>query len=239
MSTSARFSRGAGGVILGLAAAAWYGVAAAPGNAGSMRMDLSAPVYMATWVLMLVAMMFPAVTPRVSAFARVVRTRDGSIIAVVMFVLGYLVVWTAAGLIPLALFVASRGVIGGMSGTTAGPVAIGAVLIGAGLYQFTHWKNACLRACRSPMGFVLGHNFDSGIQGAFVAGARHSVVCLGCCWALMSVLLVVGLMSLPVMAGLSVVFLAEKNWSRGARLSRATGVAVAGIGLVVIGLALL
>ena len=108
------------------------------------------------------------------------------------------------------------------------------MLLGAGLYQFTPWKRACLRACRTPLGFMMTHNFGSGTPGAFKAGLAHGAYCLGCCWALMAVLVVVGLMNLVWMAALALVFLAEKNWRHGVWLNRVAGTAVALVGCAVL-----
>ncbi len=114
------------------------------------------------------------------------------------------------------------------------PRVSGLVLIGAGLYQFTPWKRVCLRACRTPLSFIMTHDFGSGAPGALKAGVSHGAYCLGCCWALMAVLVVVGLMNLAWMAALSAVFLLEKNWKHGVGLTRVAGtvVIVLGIGVV-------
>jgi predicted metal-binding membrane protein len=110
----------------------------------------------------------------------------------------------------------------------------GAVLVAAGAYQFTPIKNVCLRACRNPLSFVLQHDFRRRSRGAFIAGITHGAFCLGCCWALMAILVVVGLMNLVWMAALTTLFLAEKTWRHGVTLSRLAGVAIAGLGLVVL-----
>src|SRR3984893_17396418 len=211
------------GILLALAAVAWY--LSITGLGSMAMMEVSAAIYMATWLTMMVAMMFPAVAPVVATFAQVARNRNEAWLTVPAFVAGYLAVWTAAGLIPLALYLSSRGMVAGMSGSPPGAIAIGAVLVLAGLYQFTPWKSICLRACRSAVGLVMNHDFRTGAMGAFRTGASHGAYCLGCCWALMAVLVVVGLMSLPLMAGLTVLFVAEKNWRYGQGLSRVAGAA--------------
>jgi predicted metal-binding membrane protein len=219
------------GILLALAAAAWYLTVASFGPMAMM--ELSVPIYMATWLTMMVAMMFPAVAPVVVTFARVASARHDAAYSVPAFVAGYLAIWTAAGLIPLALYLSSRGMVAGMSAGPPGAIAIGAVLLIAGVYQFTPWKATCLRACRSAIGVVMNHDFRTGALGAFRAGASHGAYCLGCCWALMAVLIVVGLMSLPVMAALTVLFVAEKNWRYGAGLSRVAGATAVVSGLAV------
>ena len=232
MSTATRFNIGVTGILLGLAAAAWY--LAASGIVGMRAMDISVPLYLTTWLVMLVAMMFPAVFPIVLTFARVASLRADGGRMVAAFVFGYLLVWTAAGIVPLFLYLVSRGLVGGMFATTLGAFAIGAVLVAAGLYQLSPWKTICLRACRSPLGFVLNHDFEGGWSRAFQAGASHGGFCLGCCWALMSMLVVVGFMNIAWMAALSILFIAEKNWRHGSGLSRVAGGTLALAGLLVV-----
>jgi predicted metal-binding membrane protein len=219
------------GVLLALAAVAWY--VAVAGLGPMAMMEISVPIYMVTWLTMMVAMMFPAVAPVVATFARVAHARYEAPRTVPAFVAGYLGVWTAAGLIPLTLYLSSRGMVAGMSASPPGAIAIGGVLLLAGVYQFTPWKSTCLRACRSALGLVMNHDFRTGAWGAFRAGASHGAYCLGCCWALMAVLIVVGLMSLPWMAALTVLFVAEKNWRYGAGLSRVAGATAVVGGLAV------
>ena len=225
-----RLNLGLGAVLLALAATAW-GVLALESAGMAMAMDISAVAYLAIWVTMLVAMMLPATAPLALAYARVVEARGGGRLVALPFTVGYLLVWTAAGMVPLAVFIGSRGVVAGMSTSSLGKLALGGVLVVAGLYQLSPWKGACLRACRSPVGFVMTHDFATGARGGLLAGASHGTFCLGCCWALMAVLTVAGLMSLPWMAGLAALILAEKNWRYGQGLAR-----VAGLGMVIGGI---
>jgi len=199
----------------------------------AMPNEMAAPAFLAMWVWMMVAMMFPAIGPVVLAHRTVVQSRKEGALPTVGFVAGYLVAWTAIGLVPLAAFLAFRN----LPMTAAdGPglrLLGGTVLVVAGAYQFTPLKYACLRACRSPLGFVMGHDFGSGTPGAFRAGASHGAYCVGCCWALMLLLVIVGLMNLVWMVALAVVFFAEKNWRYGAVLSRAVGVILVFLGVAV------
>jgi predicted metal-binding membrane protein len=181
-------------------------------------------------------MMFPAVAPIVLAHASVVRSRGEGSFPTVAFVAGYLVVWTAAGLVPLA-------VIQLLSSPIAMPVSWwlprlgGAVIVLAGVYQLTPLKGVCLKACRSPLGFVLTHDFGGGAASAARAGLSHGLYCLGCCWALMAVLAVLGLMNVAWMAAFAVLFFLEKNWRSGVALSKAVGLACIAGGLLVIAVA--
>src|SRR5579864_5742371 len=88
----------------------------------------------------------------------------------------------------------------------------------AGVYQLTPLKNVCLKACRSPLGFVLTHDFGGGVVSAARAGVSNGLYCLGCCWALMAVLAVLGLMNVAWMAAFAAVFFLEKNWRSGVQL---------------------
>jgi predicted metal-binding membrane protein len=196
-----------------------------------MAMSISIPVYLGIWVTMLAAMMLPATAPLAVAYGRVAQARGGGRLAALPFSAGYMLLWTAAGLLPLAVFIWTRGAVAGMTASPLGHLVLAGVLALAGLYQLSPLKGACLRACRSPLGFVMHHNFDSGAVGGLLAGASHGAFCLGCCWALMAVLTVAGLMSLPWMAVLAVLILAEKNWRHGLGLSR-----VAGVGMVLSGI---
>jgi predicted metal-binding membrane protein len=232
-------------VLVGLAALAW---ALTVRNAQSMSgmvmglgqvetrmpIDLTVPLFMAMWLTMMVAMMFPTVGPIVLAHRAVTARRGEGGVPTIAFVLGYLVVWTLVGLVPLGVLLAVREVPPEAARSGWLPAVAGAVLIVAGLYQFTPLKRICLRACRSPLGFILSHDFGSGAVGAFRAGLSHGAYCLGCCWALMSVLVVVGVMNLVWMAILALIFLAEKSWRHGVGLSRVAGTAVALLGLAIL-----
>jgi predicted metal-binding membrane protein len=221
--------------LLLCAAAAWLFTAqqaASMSGMGDLAM-LGAGLFLLIWVVMMVAMMFPATVPMVLIHARVVRSRGEGSLSTVAFVLGYLVIWAAAGLVPLAIIqLAGSSVAGPLSGWL--PRLGGAVILLAGIYQLTPLKNVCLSHCRSPLGFVLTHDFGGGSPAAARAGVSHGLYCLGCCWALMAVLAVLGLMNLVLMAAFAVIFFLEKNWSRGVMLSRVVGVASVGLGLAVI-----
>jgi predicted metal-binding membrane protein len=232
-------------VLTGLAGAAWYltvrqagqmaGMVTGLGQVGGrMANDMAVPLLLTMWLSMMIAMMFPAVVPMVLAHRMVVRKRGEGALATASFVAGYLVTWTAVGVLPLAAFLAFRNLNAHAAADRWIWLAAGGVIAGAGAYQFTAWKGRCLRACRSPLGFILEHDFGGGARSAARAGISHGLWCLGCCWALMAVLLVVGLMNLVWMAVLSLVFLAEKNWRHGVGLTRLAGSALIALGLAVV-----
>jgi predicted metal-binding membrane protein len=199
-----------------------------------MPNPMTAPVFMLMWLVMMVAMMFPTIAPMVLAHRLVVLHRGDGALPSVAFVLGYIVVWTAIGLVPLAVFLGFRDLPEDQPITAWLPRISGVVLLLAGLYQFTPWKRVCLRACRTPLSFMMTHNFGSGAPGAYRAGVSHGAYCLGCCWALMTVLVVVGQMNLVWMALLSLVFLVEKNWRFGVLFNRVIGTGIAVLGLAVL-----
>lgn len=198
---------------------------------GEATFDMAAPVFMAMWVTMMVAMMFPTIAPIVLLHRLVMRRAKAGTAPTVAFVAGYLCVWAVVGLVPLAVLIATRHVTADASWIYR---VAGVVLVSAGLYQFTQWKQACLRTCRSPLTFLATHDFGVGLSGTLRAGASHGAYCLGCCWALMAVLFSVGLMNLGWMAALSVVFLAEKNWARAPTLVKVIGAACIALGIAVL-----
>ena len=229
-------------VLVLLAALSWWqtvgqsrdmmGMVAGLGQVGrDMPFDMSAGLFMSMWVVMMVAMMFPTIAPIVLLHRSVVRRRGEGFVPTGAFVGGYLLVWATIGLIPLGLLIAFRH----YSHESAWVYrAAGGVLLVAGLYQYTRWKLACLKACRSPLSFLMTHDFGTGPRGAFRVGVSHGLYCLGCCWALMAVLFVVGLMNLAWMAVIAVVFLAEKNWKHGVGLTYLVGAGVTVLGLAVL-----
>lgn len=232
-------------VLVGLAGIAWYATVGRAremaemvtglGHIGSrMSEAMSAPLFLGMWVTMMVAMMFPTVAPMVLVHRKVVVSRGEGNLPTVAFVLGYLVIWSVVGLVPTAIFLLFGALASELGDGRTLAFLAGAILIAAGLYQFTPWKALCLRACRNPFSFVMQHDFRTGAAGAFRAGLSHGMFCLGCCWALMAVLVVVGFMNLVWMAGLALVFLAEKNWRHGVALTRIVGGGLALVGLGVV-----
>lgn len=190
------------------------------------------------WAVMMVAMMLPSAAPVVLLAAAVDRQRStpaGGRTA--LFAAGYLLVWAgfslAATLLQWGLDQA-----GLLSETMAGANRIfaGAVLLAAGLYQWTPLKDACLAHCRSPIGFLMQY-WRPGPLGALTIGMRHGLFCLGCCWMLMALLFVGGLMNLLWVAALALLVLIEKTAPWGGRMSRITGAALAIWGVATLTLA--
>jgi predicted metal-binding membrane protein len=209
---AARFRVGVLASLLGLAVPAWLltrermlGMDAGPGtDPGTLGF------YVVSWVVMMSAMMFPSIVPMVLAFGSVQRRRGDRemvdrLVSSPVFVAGYLLTWTAFGLLAYGLYVGVRSLsIPALSWHRGGPYLAGGALLAAAIYQLTPTKDACLRRCRSPLDFVLTHWRD-GPAGALRMGLIHGAWCVGCCWGLMVALFALGVMSLTwmvVIAGL-------------------------------------
>ena len=167
----------------------------------------------AMWAAMMVGMMVPSATPMVAAYAEWTRrspSHGSRTVAVASFLAGYLIVWLAFSVVAAVLQVALQqaGVLTAASATVR-PVLGGTLLVLAGLFQLTRWKQSCLRSCRTPFGFLIAQWRD-GASGALAMGLRHGVYCLGCCWPLMATLFVVGTMHLGWMGAIALFVLAEK-----------------------------
>lgn len=245
------------GVLLALAAACWVllvreagagrgmGGAAAMGSMGGMQrggsaltMGMGAALFMAMWVAMMVAMMFPTAAPMILAFATVQtrkRGSGGSGVPTWLFVAGYLLVWTALGLLAYALAIGAGHAAGRSAWFAANGARIGGVLlIAAGLYQITPLKRACLTTCRTPWQFILT-SWRDGRAGAFRMGVVHGAYCTGCCWLLFLILFPLGIMNVAAMAVITALIYAEKSMTIGVPASRlAAGVLVAYGALVVV-----
>lgn len=177
------------------------------------------------WVVMMVAMMTPAALPMLLAFARLGRMRNpekSSVFATLAFLLGYLMLWAAFSLVATTVQWSLHAFLSPLV-DSANAVLSGTLLVAAGIYQLTPLKQACLAKCRVPMGFLLTEWRD-GIRGKFVMGARHGAYCVGCCWLLMTLLFVGGVMSLLWIASLAVAVLAEKVLPAGRMLSAVLGI---------------
>jgi predicted metal-binding membrane protein len=199
-------------------------------NQGSM----GAVEFLVMWITMMAAMMLPTIAPVVLAHHAYSLRRLESRLSTPAFVTGYMLVWSGIGIVVgLAYLVFAQWGDDAARSDWLSRLA-GETIAFAGLYQFTRWKRHCADMCRSPLTFVYVHDLSRGLRNALRAGMVHGAYCLGCCWAEMLVLIVVGLTNLPAMAILLVLFLVEKNWKHGAMVAN-----VAGIGLIVLGVAIL
>jgi predicted metal-binding membrane protein len=178
------------------------------------------------WAIMMMAMMLPSAAPAVLLAAALMRQRGGNHVygPTGLFVLGYMVIWFSFSLVATALqWGLDR--VGLLSEDMAlgGATLVGSLLIAAGLYQWTPLKQACLVQCRSPFEHLTRY-WRRGAFGPMLAGAGHGLFCLGCCWMLMTLLFVVGLMNVLWIAALALLVLIEKVLPIGPRVSRLTGI---------------
>jgi len=193
---------------------------------GPGTMGMSLPLFITMWVVMMAAMMFPSVAPVAILWSRTIVARSSGATRtwrIAQFVAGYLVSWTAYGLLAFGALLLSEQLVES-SPDAAKWVGVGIFAI-AGIYQLTPLKSACLRHCRSPMMALLHYGNLKGPARDFRVGVHHGLYCVGCCWGLMIVLVAVGVMNVAAMAVLAAVILVEKLWSRGEQLSKAVGVA--------------
>jgi predicted metal-binding membrane protein len=217
------------GALVILAVAAWFvTVAQARGmgiGPGTMGMDL--PIFVGTWVVMMAAMMFPSVAPVAILWTKAIyRKETGGVRArrIGEFVAGYLVAWTAFGLVAFAALVAT-GRLAEHAPDAARWLGVGIFAVG-GLYQLTPLKDICLRHCRSPIAQLLHYGNTKGPARDLRVGLFHGLYCVGCCWGLMVVLIAVGAMNVAAMAALAALIALEKLWRRGLGLARVAGLAL-------------
>lgn len=196
------------------------------GMAMDMRWGVADVLYaFVMWSVMMIGMMTPSAAPVVMIFAGTARgTAAQRATRTAVFASAYLVIWIAfSAVAALAQWGLHETAMLSMAMTTASARLGGAILIAAGIYQLTPFKGACLTHCRSPLGFLMSH-WRGGLAGAMRMGATHGAYCVGCCWALMGVLFVVGVMNLVWVAAIAIFVLLEKIGPAGAWVARAAGV---------------
>ena len=187
-------------------------------------------VALAMWWVMMIAMMTPSAAPLVLLYGRAARhatvlEAPHALYAPPLFLAaGYLAAWLAFSVAAVAIqYTLQRAdVISDMMLWSKSAVLSAAVLVGAGAYQLSPLKRACLKHCRGPVEFLTRH-WRPGRKGAFVMGLEHGIWCVGCCWMLMALLFIGGVMNLVWIALLTLLVLAEKILPRGAVVSRVTG----------------
>lgn len=232
------------GLLFAFAAAAWALLVWQTGTMGtdavmtSPTMGMRAPLFLATWVVMMVAMMFPAAAPMILTFHTVQlrrRQQGEAFVATWVFVAAYLLVWALSGVVAYAGALATETIAAraALSSSAAGRVG-GALLLAAGLYQLSPLKDLCLSKCRTPIGFIMT-SWRDGTAGALHMGMLHGTWCLGCCWLLFVILFPLGIMNISAMAAVTLVICAEKTlpWGRTiARLAAAALIAYGAAALV-------
>ena len=186
------------------------------------------------WWVMMIAMMVPSAAPTVLLYVALKRSgaqaRQAGLLGGV-FLLGYLLCWASFSVLATALqwLLEYSGLVSASMMTINSTAFAGLILVLAALYQFSAFKTACLDHCRSPAGFLTAHH-RPGTRGALGMGVHHGLYCLGCCWALMALLFVGGVMNLYWIAALALYVLAEKLLPQGRRIARIAGVALLALG---------
>jgi predicted metal-binding membrane protein len=186
------------------------------------------------WAVMMIAMMTPSAAPMILMFAQVNRRRRKQQVSYVptgVFLVGYLVVWAGFSVMATTAQWAlhTLSLLSPLTAITS-PIFGGVLLLVAGIYQWTPLKHACLSKCRSPLGFVL-NEWREGRWGAFLMGLKHGGYCTGCCWSLMALLFVAGVMNLLWVAAIAGFVLLEKVAPAGDWLGRVAGVLFIGWGV--------
>ena len=240
------------GGLVGITALAWAYTGYLTWEMGHMAMGMNMAMAMphmqtwglmdlvllfSMWTVMMIAMMVPSTAPMILMFTTINRRRQAQqqpYVPTTIFLGGYLLVWI--GFSVLAMLAQwglhSTALLSSMMVSTS-PILGGLVLLAAGSFQWTPLKYTCLTRCRSPLGFLMT-DWREGPRGALIMGLRHGMYCVGCCWFLMALLFVAGVMNLLWVAAIAAFVLAEKVVPRGDLVGR-----VAGGGLVVAGLAML
>lgn len=206
-------------------------------EAMGLTMGLGAALFGLMWVAMMVAMMFPTAAPMIMTFSRISagkRERGQTFVPTWVFVLGYLIVWSAFGIIAYGLAVGAEALAERSMWLIDNAARIGGgVLLLAGLYQLSPLKDRCLSSCRTPLQFVMT-SWRDGYAGALRMGIVHGAYCLGCCWLLFLALFPLGIMNLGAMALMTALIFAEKSTSIGRRIGQVAGVGLIAYGLLVV-----
>jgi predicted metal-binding membrane protein len=214
------------------------GEMAAMGMAGVGWTFAGFVAFVVAWAVMMAAMMFPAAAPMLLLYRTVATQRQAKGTAFVptwVFATGYLLVWTVVGAITWVIVQWLSDFVSQLESAERAawaPLALGAVIMVAGLYQLTPLKQVCLDHCRSPFAFVMQH-WREGYGGALRMGFVHGLYCLGCCWALFAVLVAAGVMSLAWMLVLTLIIFAEKILPFGRRASHVVGVVFLLLGIAI------
>ena len=189
------------------------------------------------WAVMMVAMMLPSAAPMLLTFAAVARNRRQAqrpYVSVAVFASGYAVIWCAFSLAAAAgqWFLHRAALLSPLMVSSSAGLA-GTLLFAAGVFQFTPLKNSCLKRCRAPLEFIMTR-WREGSYGAFSMGIEHGAFCAGCCWALMALLFVLGVMNILWIAALTIIVALEKLLPRAKWFSAVAGLALLCWGLYVV-----
>ncbi|MFE1826662.1 DUF2182 domain-containing protein [Streptomyces yangpuensis] len=213
-------------LIVLIAAVAWLltvdqarGMGVGPGTMG-----MALPLFLVLWAAMMAAMMLPSVAPVAVTWARGIARQSGGAVRALRttaFLSGYLVAWTAFGLVAYGGLALTGGLVD--RDPDAGRWIGVAAFALAGLYQLGPLKDICLRHCRSPMAQLMRYASYRPWMRDLRVGLHHGAYCVGCCWALMVLLIPLGVMNVAAMAGVAALIFLEKLWYRGPQLARVAG----------------
>lgn len=189
------------------------------------------------WAVMMVAMMIPSAAPMIllfSMFNRKMREQGHQFVSTYIFIAGYIFVWSVFSLVATLLqWQLEQAALLSSMMVSSSPILGGVILILGGVYQWTPIKRTCVKHCRSPVQFISS-NWRKGIFGAFIMGLEHGVFCLGCCWVLMALLFVGGVMNLMWIATISIFVLVEKVVPSGDVIGRLSGFLLVATGIFLI-----
>ncbi len=229
-------------LLFGLAAFAWVilvwqSITMSGMKGMGLTGGMDAPLFIAVWIVMMVATMFPAEAPMVLMFAQIYASKreyGQPFVPTWIFVGSYLVVWTLFGVLAYAVALGAD-FLGAQSAwliVNASRLG-GCLIVVAGLYQLSPFKNSCLSKCRSPMNFIL-NSWREGRIGSFYMGLKHGWYCLWCCWAQMIILFPLGMMNVAAMAVIALLIFAEKTAPIGEKIVKIAAVVLIVYGILVI-----
>ncbi len=202
-------------------------------QAMGLTMGMSALLFIAIWIVMMVAMMFPTAAPMILMFTKIYaskRQQERPFVPTWIFISAYLLVWSLCGVLAYPLAVGIEQLAAPSMWLVENAARLGGVvLLVAGLYQLSPLKHICLSQCRTPLQFILS-SWHDGYSGAFRMGLEHGAYCLGCCWLLFVILFPLGIMNIAVMALVTTLIFAEKALPIGRQISQ-----LAGVGLIIYG----
>ena len=231
---AAKLSPAVGALVLAAAGAAVGTILLARGmEVGPGTMGMGLVPFLAVWTLMMAAMMLASVSPVAALYLRRLSAEPPGVRALrtAALVCGYLLAWATFGLAGYVLARAGGWLVDEHPGKA--PYVGAAALAVAGLYQLTPAKELCLRHCRSPIGLFLTYSALRGRTRDLQVGLRHGTYCVGCCWGLMVVLVVMGVMNVGWMVLIAVAIAIEKLWRHGRRFAVATGITLVALAFVV------
>lgn len=228
--------------LAGVIGLCWHYLIQMAGAMSAMDMPLApwtaayATMMVTMWVIMMIGMMLPSALPMILIYLRVARFNrlPFPMLAAAMFLGGYLLIWSlfAAGA-TLLQWQLEQWLLLSPAMASANVVFSALLLIIAGAYQWSPWKDACLNQCRGPVTFISRH-WRPGLSGAWVMGLLHGTFCTGCCWALMALLFVGGVMNLLMIGLLTLLVLLEKILPAGILVPRIMGSLLIGTGISLI-----